>query len=144
MVILPWSSTVISAEVYAPAVIPVAGNSILTARAVEVSIVNVLEPKLTVLPEDTENGVVPSVISNPANPEGIVAQVPSPFKYLTLSAAAGAGTAPLVPAVVPFAPVKSLILIAGEVPPLETIGAVPVTPVTVPVLAVKGKSDTKP
>ena len=96
----------------------------------------------TVCPEATENGTFPSVISNPANPEGIVAQVPSPFKYFTLSAAAGAGTAPLVPACVPFAPVKSLILIAGEVPPLETIGAVPDTPVTVPVLAVKGKSLT--
>ena len=49
-----------------------------------------------------------------------------------MSAIAGAGTAPLAPAVVPSEPVKSLILIAGALPPLESIGAVPVTPVTVP------------
>jgi len=82
-----------------------------TCNAVEVSIDKVLEPNETVLPDATLNGLAPSVISNPAKPEGIVAQVPSPFKYLTLSVAAGAGTAPLVPAVVPFAPVKSLILL---------------------------------
>ena len=105
-------------------------------------IVPAAEANVTPLPEATANEFVPSLISNPTNPEGIVAQVPSPFKYLTLSAAAGAGTAPLLPAAEPFAPVKSLILIAGEVPPLETIGAVPDTHVTVPVLAVKGKSCT--
>jgi len=65
-------------------------------------IVPAVEANVTPFPEATANEFLPSLISNPANPAGIVAQVPSPFKYLVLSAAAGAGTAPFLPAVVPF------------------------------------------